>query len=72
MITASAIVLPALVVQIAVSVVNGLVEESKKSVVWILPEIDKFIVVIYIMVMGSNHSDRIIMVTSTAVRYYHN
>ena len=72
MIPASAIVLPALVVQIAVSVVNGLVEESKKSVVWILPEIDEFIVVVYIMVMRSNHSDRIIMVTSTAVRYYHN
>ena len=72
MIPASAIVLPALVVQIAVSVVNGLVEESKKSVVWILPEIDEFIVVVYIMVMWSNHSDRIIMVTSTAVRYYHN
>ena len=69
---ASNIVLPALVVQIAVSVVNGLVEESKKSVVWILPEIDEFIVVVYIMVMWSNHSDRIIMVTSTAVRYYHN
>ena len=72
MIPASAIVLPALVVQIAVSVVNGLVEESKKSVVWILPEIDEFIVVVYTMVMWSNHSDRIIMVTSTAVRYYHN
>ena len=72
MIPASAIVLPALVVQIAVSVVNGLVEESKKAVVWILPEIDEFIVVVYIMVMRSNHSDRIIMVTSTAVRYYHN
>lgn len=72
MIPASAIVLPALVVQIAVSVVNGLVEESKKSVVWILPEIDEFIVVVYIMVMRSNHSDRIIMITSTAVRYYHN
>ena len=72
MIPASAIVLPALVVQIAVSVVNGLVEESKKSVVWILPEIDEFIVVVYIMVMRSNHSARIIMVTSTAVRYYHN
>ena len=72
MIPASAIVLPALVVQIAVSVVNGLVEESKKSVVWILPEIDEFIVVVYIMVMRSSHSDRIIMVTSTAVRYYHN
>ena len=70
MIPASAIVLPAVAVQIAVSIVNGLVEESKKSVVWILPEIDEFIVVVYIMVMWSNHSDRIIMVTSTAVRYY--
>ena len=72
MIPASAIALPALVVQLAVSVLNGVVEKSKKSVVWILPEIHKFIVAIYIMVMGSNHSDRIIMVTSTAVRYYHN
>ena len=31
---------------------------------WVLPEIDEFIVVVYIMVMRSNHNDRIIMVTS--------